>query len=45
MAHLFNFNNLCLISVNIKKGSREKSEVAGFSVFSHIRMMGYFRLG
>ena len=26
-------------------GSREESEVAGFFVFSHIRMMGYFRLG
>ena len=26
-------------------GSREESEVAGFFVFSHIRMMCYFRLG
>ena len=26
-------------------GSREESEVAGFFVFSQIRMMGYFRLG
>ncbi len=25
-------------------GSREKSEVAGLFVFSHKRMMGYFRL-
>ena len=25
--------------------SREESEVAGLFVFSHIRMMGYFRLG
>ena len=25
--------------------SREESEVAGYFVFSHIRMMGYFRLG
>ncbi len=28
-----------------KFGSREESEVAGFFVFSHIRMIGYFRLG
>ncbi len=28
-----------------KKGSREASEVASFFVFSHIRRMGYFRLG
>ena len=27
------------------KGSREVSEVAGFFVFSHIRIMGCFRLG
>ena len=26
-------------------GSREESEVVGIFVFSHIRMMGYFRLG
>jgi len=26
-------------------GSREESEVAGFFVFSHIRMIGYFKLG
>ena len=26
-------------------GSREVSEVAGFFVFSHIQMMGNFRLG
>ena len=26
-------------------GSRKESEVAYFFVFSHIRMMGYFRLG
>ncbi len=26
-------------------GSREESEVAGFFVFSHIQMMGYFRVG
>ncbi len=26
-------------------GPRVESEVAGFVVFSHIRMMGYFRLG
>ena len=26
-------------------GSREESEVSGFFVFSHTRMMGYFRLG
>ena len=25
-------------------GSREESEVAGFFIFLHIRMMGYFRL-
>ncbi len=32
---------------NVSKflGSREESEVAGFFVFSHIRMMGYFRSG
>ncbi len=30
---------------NITKfGSREESEVAGFFIFSHIRMMDYFRL-
>ncbi len=27
------------------KWSRKESEVAGFFTFSHIRMMGYFRLG
>ncbi len=26
-------------------GSREESEVAGFFIFSHVRMMGYLRLG
>ncbi len=26
-------------------GSREEDEVAGFFVFSHIPMRGYFRLG
>ncbi len=26
-------------------GSREESKVSGFFVFSHLRMMGYFRLG
>ena len=26
-------------------GSREVSEASGFFVFSHIQMMGYFRLG
>ena len=26
-------------------GSREESEVEGFFVFLHIRMMGYFRIG
>ena len=25
--------------------SKERSEVAGFFVFSHIRMIGYFSLG
>ncbi len=25
-------------------GSREESQVVGFFVFSHIQMMGYFRL-
>ena len=29
---------------NNNLGQREESEVAGFFVFSHIRMMGYFRL-
>ena len=28
-----------------KIGLREESEVVGYFVFSHIRMMGYFRLG
>ncbi len=28
-----------------KNGSRGESKVFGFFVFSHIRMMGYFRLG
>ena len=28
-----------------KIGSRQESEVSGFFLFSHIRMMGYFRLG
>ncbi len=28
-----------------KAGSREESTDVGFFVFSHIRMMGYFRLG
>ena len=27
-----------------KVGSKEESEVAGFFAFSHIRIMGYFRL-
>ncbi len=27
------------------KGSREESEAAGSFVFSHIQMMGHFRLG
>ncbi len=26
-------------------GSREESEISGFFVFSHIRMIGYFKLG
>ena len=28
-----------------ESGPREESEVAGFFVFSHLRIMGYFRLG
>ncbi len=28
-----------------KKRAKEESEVAGFFVFSHIRVMGCFRLG
>ena len=28
-----------------KSGKREESEVACFFVFSHIQMLGYFRLG
>ena len=34
-----------LDSTKRKLGSREESEVACFFVFSHIRIMGYFRLG
>ena len=35
-----------LHTINLKKnGSMEESEVAGFFVFSHMRMKGYFRLG
>ena len=30
---------------NKNLGSREESEFAGFFVFSHIQMRGYFRLG
>ncbi len=30
---------------NKSTGSREEDEVAGFFVFSHIRMGGYLRLG
>ena len=42
--------NILLQSMNIIVnvcflGSREESEVVGFVVFSHIQMMGYFRLG
>ena len=36
---------LKLLIFEPNKESREESEVAGFLVFSHIRMMVYFRLG
>ena len=36
---------LKLLIFEPNKESREESEVAGFLVFSHIRMIGYFRLG
>ncbi len=34
-----------LLSVRLIFGSKEENEVAGFFVFSHIRMRGYIRLG
>ena len=41
--------NSTMFFINIFKDrifkSMEESEVVGFFVFSHIRMMGYFRLG
>ncbi len=42
------FSILYVIFIRILKrnpGSREESEVDGYFVFSHIRMMGYNRLG
>ncbi len=37
--------NSIFYTVKQYPGSREESKVADFFVFSHIRMMGYFRLG
>ena len=34
-----------IVLSNYILGSKEEYEVAGFFVFSHIWMMGYFRLG
>ncbi len=52
---IWKFDSICFtatekLSIDTKKmnrflGSREESEVVGFFVFSHIRMMDYFRLG
>ena len=44
-----NLNNLATIWLTYlgheKDGSREQSEVVFFLIFSHIRIMDYFRLG
>ena len=41
------YKPIARIAINKKRkfGAREESEVEGFFVFSHIWIMGYFRLG